>query len=610
MRGGGESVDVVKAPDDATTTTTIANARVLMVGAGGIGCELLKTLVLSGFKRITAIDLDTIDVSNLNRQFLFRKRHVGMSKSEVAKESVLKFKPGADVEALRANVKETRFSVDYFKGFDVVLNGLDNLEARRHVNRLCLAAEVPLVESGTTGYLGQVTVHARGKCACFECTEKPTPKSYPICTLRDTPDKPIHCIVYAKELLFAKLFGDASVQSDLDEEDAVEAGAFRRREGESSGDFAKRVFAYVFGAKIEALLQKEDMWTTRAKPKSISMEDVGLDQDSPVDDASAKSARRVHGLTNVQTVWTQSECAKVFVSATARLLDRGSPQEFDKDDDDAMDFVTAVSNLRSANYGIAPQSLFDAKGMAGNIIHAVATTNAIVSGLIVLEAIKILNNQMDKTRYTYVLQHPANGRLLQPVGVEEPNPKCVVCGNARVNLTCDTNKFTQGDLIAKVLKKRLCVNLPSVQMGEVILHEEGDGLDEDEVEEYEALGKRVLSALPGGGVKHGSILMVEDFSQDMKFELMISHREDWDEEKEPEGFVVSGEDVKPKESTEVAEAAPAAAAAAAATVAADDDDMLIVDEDINVIADNGKRKRADDEAPGADDDSAKEARID
>ncbi len=54
-----------------------------MVGAGGIGCELLKTLVLSGFEDIEMIDLDTIDVSNLNRQFLFRKRHVGMSKAKV-----------------------------------------------------------------------------------------------------------------------------------------------------------------------------------------------------------------------------------------------------------------------------------------------------------------------------------------------------------------------------------------------------------------------------------------------------------------------------------------------------------------------------------------------
>ena len=53
-------------------------------------------------------------------------------------------------------MKETQYDVDFIRGFDLVLNGLDNLEARRHVNRLCLAAETPLVESGTTGYLGQV----------------------------------------------------------------------------------------------------------------------------------------------------------------------------------------------------------------------------------------------------------------------------------------------------------------------------------------------------------------------------------------------------------------------------------------------------------------------
>ena len=94
----------------------VENAKVLMVGAGGIGCELLKTLVLHGFRDVTAIDLDTIDVSNLNRQFLFRRRHVGMAKSEVARESVLKFRPEAKISALRANVKEARFDKEYLRG--------------------------------------------------------------------------------------------------------------------------------------------------------------------------------------------------------------------------------------------------------------------------------------------------------------------------------------------------------------------------------------------------------------------------------------------------------------------------------------------------------------
>lgn len=75
---------------------------------------------------------------------------------QVAREAVLKFKPDINIAAYHANVKDPEFDVDFFKQFNVVLNGLDNLDARRHVNRLCLAADVPLVESGTTGFLGQV----------------------------------------------------------------------------------------------------------------------------------------------------------------------------------------------------------------------------------------------------------------------------------------------------------------------------------------------------------------------------------------------------------------------------------------------------------------------
>ena len=70
-----------------------------MVGAGGIGCELLKNLVLMGFGEIHVVDLDTIDISNLNRQFLFRREHIKQSKANVAKETASKFNPHVRIES-------------------------------------------------------------------------------------------------------------------------------------------------------------------------------------------------------------------------------------------------------------------------------------------------------------------------------------------------------------------------------------------------------------------------------------------------------------------------------------------------------------------------------
>jgi hypothetical protein len=106
-----------------------------------------------------------------------------------------------------SNVKDKSFGVAYFKRFAVVLIALDNESARRHVNRMCLAAGVPLVEAGTSGYSGQAYPIVKGVTACFECSSRPVQKQYPICTIRSTPDKPVHCVVWAKEL-HKLLFGD------------------------------------------------------------------------------------------------------------------------------------------------------------------------------------------------------------------------------------------------------------------------------------------------------------------------------------------------------------------------------------------------------------------
>lgn len=132
--------------------------------------------MLTGFHRLEIIDLDHIDVSNLNRQFLFRARHVGQSKAQVAREMALGFNPRAEIVAHHNNIKAEQYGLDYFRGFDLVLNALDNIDARRHVNRMCLATGRPMIDAGTTGYIGQVTVMKKDQAACYECEAKATPK--------------------------------------------------------------------------------------------------------------------------------------------------------------------------------------------------------------------------------------------------------------------------------------------------------------------------------------------------------------------------------------------------------------------------------------------------
>lgn len=82
----------------------------------------------------------------------------------------------------------------------MVVNALDNRAARNHVNRMCLNAEVPLIESGTAGFHGQVELISKGLTQCYECTPKPSQKTYPGCTIRNTPSELIHCVVWAKHL--------------------------------------------------------------------------------------------------------------------------------------------------------------------------------------------------------------------------------------------------------------------------------------------------------------------------------------------------------------------------------------------------------------------------
>ncbi|KAL4943769.1 hypothetical protein BDV06DRAFT_210792 [Aspergillus oleicola] len=451
-----------------TQARRIKESRVLLVGAGGIGCELLKNLLLSGFGEIYLIDLDTIDLSNLNRQFLFRYEHIKKSKALVAKEVAQKFQPSTKIEAYHANIKDSQFNVDWFAGFNVVFNALDNLDARRHVNKMCLAADVPLIESGTTGFNGQVQVIKKGVTECYDCNSKEVPKSFPVCTIRSTPSQPIHCIVWAKSYLLPELFGSSEADTEVLDysEDAdnakeienlqKEARALKEiRQSMGSDGFTRKVFEKVFKEDITRLRGMEDMWKTRKAPEPLDFDKL---------EEALSTVESAISLTD-QRVWTLAENLAVFKDSLERLSkrlktlqesdggDSSAIIEFDKDDVDTLDFVTASANLRATIFGIEPKSKFDTKQMAGNIIPAIATTNAMTAGLCVLQSFKVLKGDYEQAKMVFLERSGA--RAINSETLNAPNPNCPVCSAIYVKIRIDLTRATLNDLVENVLREQL-----------------------------------------------------------------------------------------------------------------------------------------------------------
>lgn len=188
----------------------LANTNEFLVGAGAIGCEMLKNWAMIGLAtgpkgKISVTDMDSIEKSNLNRQFLFRPKDVGKMKSDSAASAVVAMNPALEghIVTLRDRVgqdTEHIFNEDFWESLDGVTNALDNVDGRTYVDRRCVFFRKPLLESGTLGTKGNTQVILPHITESYSSSQDPPEQSFPMCTLKSFPNKIEHTIAWGREL--------------------------------------------------------------------------------------------------------------------------------------------------------------------------------------------------------------------------------------------------------------------------------------------------------------------------------------------------------------------------------------------------------------------------
>lgn len=219
-----ETTSVMNSPNEVCLGNKLVNhlsaLNIFMVGCGAIGCEMLKNLTLLGVSsgskggKLTMTDNDAIEKSNLNRQFLFKGKHVGMSKSVVAGSVAKEINPNINVECMQHKVcpdtQDSVFTDLFFKSKDIIVNALDNVEARRYMDARCVSNQLPLVESGTMGPKGHVQVVVPFLTESYSSQSDPADIQYLFCTLKTFPSRIEHTIQWARDK-FETLFSQKPV---------------------------------------------------------------------------------------------------------------------------------------------------------------------------------------------------------------------------------------------------------------------------------------------------------------------------------------------------------------------------------------------------------------
>mmetsp|Transcript_56417 Transcript_56417/g.156170 ORF Transcript_56417/g.156170 Transcript_56417/m.156170 type:complete len:1034 (+) Transcript_56417:90-3191(+) len=314
----------------------LGDMKLFLVGAGALGCEFLKCFAMMGAccgpqGRVTVTDMDRIEVSNLNRQFLFRQPDIGKPKSLTAAKAAVAMNAELHMDAMEIRVgtdTEDTFDDTFWDSLDGVINALDNIQARMYVDSRCVWFAKPLLESGTLGTKANVQVVLPHKTQSYGDSQDPPEESIPLCTLKHFPHAIEHTIEWARDL-FEQLFVESPREVNTFLMDPATYLAKVPTEGTGSSQLAR-------------LRCVKRMIEQRSAPFTMCVRFGVLEFQDKFHDAISQLLHTFpleHRMSDGTLFWSGPKRPPTAI-------------KFDAADSAHMDFVLAAANLYAANLGI------------------------------------------------------------------------------------------------------------------------------------------------------------------------------------------------------------------------------------------------------------------
>jgi len=146
----------------------LRDAKVCVVGVGGIGNPVVTQLAAMGVGKLKIVDRDVVEISNLHRQHLYNEEDIGKVKVEVAADRLKKINPHVEIEAIPLSI--TKYTAESIvNGMDIIIDALDSVDARYALNDACIKYDIPFIYAGALGMIGSVCTILPNKSACLRC---------------------------------------------------------------------------------------------------------------------------------------------------------------------------------------------------------------------------------------------------------------------------------------------------------------------------------------------------------------------------------------------------------------------------------------------------------